>query len=228
MTQLSIGRPRFLTTPEILTLQETSINQFGGAHGLRDSGLLDSALAQPKQAFGGDFNHTYPFEMAAAYAFHLCNNHPFVDGNKRVAFFAAVTFLRMNGWNLEASQDDSTQTMLKIAKGEMKKNEIAAWLESNSRERPRIELRDFFSAISEEQFLAAFNLLSPDAPGSGQESVVVTLDECRDAISFTELLANLLVHATETGNEADRLNALISLKTIGALYRIAEDMGYEW
>ncbi|MDQ7012628.1 MAG: Fic family protein [Planctomycetota bacterium] len=69
-----------------------AVAQYGGDPGLRDRGLLESALAQPRQAFGGEFAHTYPFGMAAAYAFHIAKNHPFIDGNKRAALMCAGAF----------------------------------------------------------------------------------------------------------------------------------------
>jgi death-on-curing protein len=82
------------------------------ARGIRGASLLDAALAMPRQGFGGQFVHEFPFEMAAAYIFHLCANHPFVDGNKRIALSACIVFLRMNGWNLAASEDDAYATVL--------------------------------------------------------------------------------------------------------------------
>lgn len=84
----TLPSPRFLSIDEALTLHETAVLQHGGATGLRDRGTLDSALAQARQAFGGAFVHEFPFGMAAAYVFHISKNHPFVDGNKRVAFSA--------------------------------------------------------------------------------------------------------------------------------------------
>jgi death-on-curing protein len=86
------GEPRFLSADEVLTLHETGIDAFGGSHGMRDAGLLDSALAIPRQGIGGEYVHEFPFGMAAAYLFHLCANHPFVDGNKRVALAACIAF----------------------------------------------------------------------------------------------------------------------------------------
>jgi len=98
---LKIGQPRFLTKDEVLTLHRASIDMFGDADGLLNDGALESALAQPRQAFGGKFAHEFPFGMAAAYGYHLAINHAFRDGNKRTAFAAMVVFLRMNGWNFE-------------------------------------------------------------------------------------------------------------------------------
>lgn len=99
--------PRFLSTLEVLTLHETAIDIFGGTTGVRDLGLLESAIAMPRQSFGGTYAHAFPFGMAAAYLFHICANHPFLDGNKRTAFSTTVAFLRLNDWNLVASEDDA-------------------------------------------------------------------------------------------------------------------------
>ena len=86
----------FLTVDEVLAIHERLIARFGGAHGLRDAGLLESALYRPRTGYYADL-----VEMAAAQFESLLMNHPFVDGNKRVAFFATDVFLRMNGWKLE-------------------------------------------------------------------------------------------------------------------------------
>lgn len=127
--------PRFLTIDEALTLHETNIAQHGGSTGIRDRGLLESALAMPRQAFGGEFTHSFPHEMAAAYLFHVCKNHPFVDGNKRTALACCVVFLHLNGWTMTASQNDAVDTVLAVASGTMSKAEIAKWLVENSASR---------------------------------------------------------------------------------------------
>lgn len=106
MTALPIGRPRFLTLQGALDFHQDSIENFGGASGLRDQGSLDSALAMPRQGFGGEYAHAFPFVMAAAYAFHIAKNHPFVDGNKRTALSARALFCgSMAGiWSPRASR----------------------------------------------------------------------------------------------------------------------------
>lgn len=124
--------PRFLTIDEALTLHETNIAEHGGATGIRDRGLLESALAMPRQAFGGEFTHSFPHEMAGAYLFHICKNHPFVDGNKRTALACCVVFLYLNGWTMTAAQNDAADTVLAVASGTMSKTELASWLAANS------------------------------------------------------------------------------------------------
>jgi len=93
----------FLTVALVRELHAEAIGQFGGSHGLRDEALLESAVAAPQATFGGESVYASLEEMAAAYLFYLCRNHPFVDGNKRVALGACVVFLRLNG--LEPAPD---------------------------------------------------------------------------------------------------------------------------
>jgi death-on-curing protein len=84
----------------------------------------------PQAQFGGEFLHPTIFHMAAAYGFHLCQNHPFIDGNKRTAGMVMFTFLRLNGLEPVASELDYYQTMMAVAKGEMNKEQLAAWLQT--------------------------------------------------------------------------------------------------
>ena len=121
--------PRFLTLPEILEFHEELIHDFGGSFGIRDLGLAESAVAAPRSGAGGKFFHAFPFEMAAAYAYHIARNHPFVDGNKRTAFAAALTFLEINGYAVMGGEDDLENAARKIASGEIGKKEFAALLE---------------------------------------------------------------------------------------------------
>jgi death on curing protein len=89
--------PTFLTLAEVLDLHEESIRRYGGTSGIRDLGLLQSALAQPESTFGGQYLHPDFASMAAAYLFHIVQNHPFLDGNKRTGTAAARVFILMNG-----------------------------------------------------------------------------------------------------------------------------------
>ncbi len=91
----------FLTVEVVLALHQRQLDRFGGGAGLRDRGLLESAIAQPQASFGGTFAHDGLFAMAAAYLFHIVSNHPFVDGNKRAGLLAAQVFLDVNGVTLE-------------------------------------------------------------------------------------------------------------------------------
>ena len=117
--------PVFLTFAEIIEIHDYQISRFGGAAGVRDIELLKSAIGMPSATFGGEFLHPSVIEMAAAYLYHLVENHPFVDGNKRVGAMAALIFLDMNGYEFDASDEDFTAMVLKVASGEMMKSEIS-------------------------------------------------------------------------------------------------------
>ena len=123
----------FLTLDEVIEIHHDQIQRYGGDATLRDLGLLQSAVATPQAAFGGQFLHEYPHEMAAAYLFHLAQNHPFVDGNKRAALASALTFLVMNGLALDASQDDVEQLTLSVAAGQTPKEAVADFFQSRIR-----------------------------------------------------------------------------------------------
>ena len=125
--------PVFLTLDEVPALHEDQIRRYGGATGLRDPGLLSSALGAVSATFGGRFLHESPFEMAAAYLSHLARNHLFVDGNKRTALACALAFLWMNDVVVEADDDELTALVLAVAEGRATKAEAAVFLLQNSR-----------------------------------------------------------------------------------------------
>lgn len=121
---------RWINRSALIRFHDMGIAQFGGATGLRDEGMLDSALKRPEQlAHDGSPDIA---DLAAAYGYGLIKNHAFVDGNKRVAFLAVGLFLRLNGYALTASQVDATTTVLKLAGSGMTESDFAAWLRSNS------------------------------------------------------------------------------------------------
>jgi death-on-curing protein len=132
------GQPRWLLVNVILAVQETTIAEHGGAAGLRDRGLLDSTLARPRNLLAYS-DEVSEFDLAACYAYGLARNHCFVDGNKRVALTAALTFLELHGWRLEASREDRIRTFLRLAAGEISEAELSQWLRANSREAPSDE-----------------------------------------------------------------------------------------
>jgi death-on-curing protein len=107
--------------------------QFGGAAGLRDSGLLDSALARPlnHRAYGEESLHS----LAALYAAGVVRNHPFVDGNKRTGFMLAATFLEVNGWEVTATEESVVEVTRGLADGSVSDEAYRAWLEENTRAR---------------------------------------------------------------------------------------------
>ena len=125
--------PHFLTLDEVLAIHGDQVRRYGGRPGLRDLGLLSSALAMPQASFGGTYLHTSLPEMAAAYLFHLAQNHPFVDGNKRTALATALAFLWLNDLRLEAQEDDLTALVMGMAAGRVGKADAAVFIASHVR-----------------------------------------------------------------------------------------------
>ncbi len=123
--------PVFLTLEEVLALHADQIARYGGTPGLRDPGLLSSALAMPQASFGGRFLHATLQEMAAAYLFHLTQNHPFLDGNKRIGLASALAFLGLNGFELEVDDDALMALVLGVAQGVRSKAEIAVFFQEH-------------------------------------------------------------------------------------------------
>src|SRR5438270_9876902 len=120
---------RYLTLEEVLELHRLALEQSGGLDGVRDLGGLDSALAQPLMAFGGQDLYPSLAEKAAALAFSLVCNHPFVDGNKRVGHAAMETFLVLNGWELTAGVDEQEQIILRLAAGSQTREDFTVWVQ---------------------------------------------------------------------------------------------------
>jgi death-on-curing protein len=123
---------RFVPEQIVPRLQADLIQRYGGRRGLRDPGLLASALAQPKSTAGGRYLHRTVFDKAAAYGYHLARNHPFVDGNKRIAFVVMDIFLQMNGWQIDAPEKEVYKTVSALAAGHTSKAALAKWLKANS------------------------------------------------------------------------------------------------
>ena len=121
---------RWLTADELVAIHTELIAEFGGAPGLRDRGLVESAAARPKHL--ASYGEPTVFELAAAYAFGLARNHPFVDGNKRIALVAAFTFLELNGWEVSAEEPAAVLIFLDLAASEIDERELALWLERNA------------------------------------------------------------------------------------------------
>ena len=116
--------PLFLVLAEVVAVHTDQIERYGGQTGVRDFGLLESALAQPEASFAGEWLHQDLYEMAAAYAYHLCQNQPFVDGNKRTALACALVFLELNGATLTDPKGVLRGAMLRIASNKMDKREL--------------------------------------------------------------------------------------------------------
>ena len=125
--------PEFLELDEVLQIHVDQIARHGGAQGLRDVGLLESALAMPQAGIGVEYLHSDIFEMAAAYLFHIVMNHPFVDGNKRVGAVAVLVFLFTNGVQVRVRNDSLVRLVLSVAEGKRSKAEVAKFLRTRSR-----------------------------------------------------------------------------------------------
>ena len=125
--------PDFLTVGDVIDLHAQQLARYGGAEGLRDQGLLESAVATPRASFGGQFAHEDIHSMAAAYAFHIAQNQAFVDGNKRTGLLAALVFLDINGWILADPDERLQEAMLAIADRGLDKGGLAAMLRQLSR-----------------------------------------------------------------------------------------------
>ncbi len=123
--------PVFLTLDEVLALHADQIERYGGRPGLREAGLLESALAAPQATFDGAYLHPSLPEMAAAYLYHLAKNHPFLDGNKRIGLAAALAFLGLNGLWLEADPDALADLVLAVAAGKADKAEVAVFIKTH-------------------------------------------------------------------------------------------------
>ena len=123
-----MGAPRFLTLDEVLLIHADQIGRYGGSHGVRDLGLLSSAIGMPAATFGGSHLHPTLAEMAAAYLFHIAQNHPFLDGNKRAALATALVFLWLNGQQLHAEEDELTELVMGVASGRIGKAEVGVFI----------------------------------------------------------------------------------------------------
>lgn len=225
MTEFSIGKPRFVSLDEAKEFHHALIVQFGGSLGLRDLGALDSAMAMPRQSFGGEFAHAFPFGMAAAYTFHLAKNHPFVDGNKRIALMCCISFLRMNGWSLLSDGVDAADRVLDLLSGKLDKPGFAEWLAENSKARPSYELRDFFAAVTGPALRQAMK--SSVAIPAGPE-FDASLNEAGHHMTLVRDIRVEAGMAVLQGNKDQLERCGVELALLMHLYRLAEDHGYEW
>ena len=126
---------RFLTLEEVTEIHADQIERYGGSLGVRDAGLLQSAIAMPESGFGEHYLHADLFEMAAAYLFHLVQNHPFIDGNKRVGAMATFTFLKLNGLTLTAKDTEFESIILSVAQGKMGKAGVAEFFRKHAKKK---------------------------------------------------------------------------------------------
>jgi death-on-curing protein len=116
----------------VVSIHADLLQRYGGRPGLRDRHLLESAVAQPKMTIGGKSVHKTLFAKAAAYGYHVCRNHPFIDGNKRVAFILMDIFLQKNGWEIVADEEEAYSMMMDLASGKLAKAQLASWVKEHS------------------------------------------------------------------------------------------------
>jgi death-on-curing protein len=127
-----LTEPVFLGLDEVIEIHHDQIKRYGGHPGIRDVGILKSAIAMPSATYDGNYFHMDIYEMAAAYLFHIVRNHPFIDGNKRTGAVASIVFLIMNGIDLHADENDFEKIVLLTAEGNTDKATIAQFFQSNS------------------------------------------------------------------------------------------------
>ena len=123
----------FLQLDEVLEIHQDQIQRYGGSPGVRDIGILQSALAMPEAGFGGRYLHEDVFEMAATYLFHIVQGHPFIDGNKRAGAMAAFVFLSMNGISLNAADNSFESLVRSVAQGKTNKATISEFFRRHSK-----------------------------------------------------------------------------------------------
>jgi death-on-curing protein len=128
--------PTFLAVDQVLAIHRRMVEDFGGDPAVRDHGLLESAVMMPAAQFGGKWLHDEIPAMAAAYLFHLCRNHPFVDGNKRTALAAAEVFMLLNGMRLEATDAQLEQLTMGVASGQLAKEDAVAFFREHAAAEP--------------------------------------------------------------------------------------------
>lgn len=125
-----MGKIRFLSLQTVLMIHETMISIYGGVSGIRDADMLESALAAPRSGIGDEYFHKTVFEMAAAYVFHIVENHPFFDGNKRTGLACALAFLKINGVEILDRDNVFENEILELSQGKRNKKELAQLFET--------------------------------------------------------------------------------------------------
>jgi death on curing protein len=221
---MSAERVLFLTIDDVLQMHAIAIADQGGDPALLNRGLLESALAMPQQQFGGAYLHDGIPAMAAAYAFHICKNHAFADGNKRSALAAMVGFLALNDWRLDASNEDAEEIILRLAAGSIDKNYLTDWTASHTHKKPSMELRHFFERfepLGHFEHILAFNR------GTLEEQLA-SIQEASRAMPVVAHLHNRVREREAAGDQSAASVFMAQVLLLVAVYRVAEDMGYEW
>lgn len=125
----------YLAIEHAIAIHDILIEEIGGSLGIRNPGLLESAVSQPQQSFSGEDLYPSLFDKAAAYAFFISENQPFIDGNKRTAATVAGVFLDINGYALDCKEDEVYSTLMKLANKKITRGDLAEWIEENSRKK---------------------------------------------------------------------------------------------
>lgn len=224
-----IFTPRFLSGDDVVTLHAIAIEDQGGDPSIRDRSLLESAVAMPAQQFGGQYLHEGIPAMASAYAFHICKNHPFLDGNKRAAVAAMIAFLSDNGWRFDATADQAEPVILQLAAGELDKTAFTAWARKHMHEKPKMELREFFVTVNYARLRVFFESgLHGHTEEAAHGERTKTMLEAMESIPA---IREAVLGAADAEAKGDVESAKIlrqHAQIITALFRLAEDMGYEW
>jgi len=126
------SKVNFLTTSRVLAIHDQMVKRFGGSHGVRDLGLVESAVARPQSGFGGEYLYKNIFEMTAALLQSLLKNHPFIDGNKRTALTSAGILLKLNGIKLINNHSQEVEFAVKVDNQNLSLEEISKWLKDHS------------------------------------------------------------------------------------------------
>lgn len=220
--------PRFLSVDDVVVLHAIAIEDQGGNPSIRDRSLLESAIATPAQRFEEQYLHPEIPEMAAAYAFHICKNHPFTDGNKRAAAAAMIAFLLDNGWKFDAQPEEADSVIRQLAAGSLGKTAFTTWARKHMHEKPKMELREFFNRIAPAQFSERFLSLLPGETGANPKEFLGRVTEATAAIPLLSDLAKQQQEAQETGDDKGWEKVTMLAVGMMTLYALAEDMGYEW
>ena len=130
-----MSEPVWLLESAVVITHEISLANYGGGTGIRDRGLLQSALDRPRNLY--EYGKPGMFELAAAYTVGIVKNHPFVDGNKRAGFLAGAACLELNGFQFTASETEATRIILGLAAGQLSEQQLAKWLQVNAKRRPK-------------------------------------------------------------------------------------------
>lgn len=129
---MTTKKTTFLTVSQVLFIHDQMVKRFGGSHGIRDTGLIESAVARPQATFGGSYLYISLFEKAAALLQSLLKNHPFIDGNKRTALTSAGLFLKKNGYELINNHQQEVEFAIQVDNGNLTIEEISIWLKNHS------------------------------------------------------------------------------------------------